>query len=59
MKDPFRFVMDMEKVYPGANGLSAGRRVPFNVRIAFLPPTVSHGQLNQSLFPRHMMLVSF
>ena len=49
-KEPFRFMMDMDKVYSGANGSSAGRRVLFNVRVAFLPTTISHGQLSQSLF---------
>ena len=58
-KEPFRFVMDMEKVYSGADGSSAGRRAPFNVRVASLPTTISHGQLSQSLFPRHTTLVSF
>ena len=59
IKEPFRFAMDMKKVYSGANGSSVGRRAPFNLRVAFLPMTISHGQSSQSLFPRHTMLVSF
>ena len=59
IKEPFRFEMDMKKVYSGANGSSVGRRVPFNVRVAFLPMTTSHGQSSQSSFPRHTTLVSF
>ena len=46
--EPFKFVMDMDKVYSDANGLSAGRRVPFNVRVAFL--------LCQSLLTSHHSL---
>ena len=59
MKEPLNFAMDMKKVYSDANGLSAGRRAPFNVRVAFLPTMISHGQSSQSLFPRHTTLVSF
>ncbi|EDR07915.1 uncharacterized protein LACBIDRAFT_294495 [Laccaria bicolor S238N-H82] len=47
-KEPFRFAMDVEKVYSGANGSSAGRRVPFNARVVLPPMTICHGQLSQS-----------
>ena len=47
-KEPFRFAMDMEKVYSGANGSSAGRRAPFYARVTLPPMTVCHGQLSQS-----------
>ena len=36
-RESFRFAMDMEKVYSGANGSSVGRRAPFYARVT-LPP---------------------
>ena len=39
-KAPFKFAMDIEKVYSDANGSSAGRRAPFNVRVALPPMTL-------------------
>ena len=47
-KEPFRFAMDVEKVYAGANGLSTGRRAPFYARIALPPVKLCHGKLTQS-----------
>ncbi|KIK05835.1 hypothetical protein K443DRAFT_327483 [Laccaria amethystina LaAM-08-1] len=47
-KEPFKFAMDIEKVYSGANGSSAGRRAPFYARVALPPMTLCDGQLSQS-----------
>lgn len=44
-KEPFRFAMDVEKVYSGS---SVGRRAPFYARVTLPPMTLCHGQLSQS-----------
>ena len=47
-KEPFKFAIDIEKMYSDANGWSVGRRAPFNVRVALPPMTLCHRQLSQS-----------